>query len=338
MRVSDLDYDLPDDRIARFPPPDRDGARMLRLHRSSGRWTHETVRELPSHIPAGAVVVINDTMVIPARLRGTKQSGGRVEILLLRALDTESKRWEAMGRASKPIRAGARVHIAKGFEIEVVGRAPDGTLEIVCITPDPWQAIERHGEVPLPPYLRRAPTDDDRERYQTVYGRNPGAVAAPTAGLHFTRELMGRLEARGASIAPVTLHVGAGTFAPVGVADLDDHPMHSEWYSIPDETAAAVTEARREARPVFAIGTTAARALESWGATGVSRGDTSLLIQPGYQWRVVDGLLTNFHLPRSTLLALVMAFAGVDPVRSAYRSAVTEGYRFFSYGDAMLAY
>ncbi|MBI5513291.1 MAG: tRNA preQ1(34) S-adenosylmethionine ribosyltransferase-isomerase QueA [Deltaproteobacteria bacterium] len=335
MRVDALDYALPPALIAREPTPERDGARLLVLPRATGALTHGAVRDLSRWVPEGSLVVVNDTRVIPARLHGTRASGGRVEVFLLRALDDTRRRWLALGRASKPLRPDTTVTVSPALAVKILGRTDEGLLvELQCADPD--QALARDGEVPLPPYLRRAPTEADRVRYQTVYARVPGAVAAPTAGLHLTPEGLEALRRRGCALCAVTLHVGAGTFAPVTVEDLDLHPMHREWYEVPEETARAVDQARREGRRVLAVGTTAVRALESFAATGEPRGDTRLLLQPGSAFRVVDALMTNFHLPRSTLLALVMALAGVDRVREAYREAIARGYRFFSYGDAML--
>ncbi len=335
--TAELDYDLPDELIAREPPPERDGGRVLVIDADAHPpFAHRTVRDLASIVPERALLVVNDTRVIPARIHGAKASGGKVEIFLLRTLDESGRRWKALGRASKTVRAGTDILLADGASLRVDERHDDGTLTVSIPSDDPWRFIQRHGEIPLPPYLRRAPTDADRERYQTVFAERPGAVAAPTAGLHLTRELLGALAARGVERVSVTLHVSAGTFAPIMVDDLDKHVMHHEWFDIPDATASAVLAAKRDGRTVVSVGTTALRALESWGGTddGPRRGDTGLLIQPGYTFRVVDHLLTNFHLPRSTLLALVMAFAGSDTIRAAYRDAIAERYRFFSYGDA----
>ncbi len=335
MRTDELLFDLPPELIASTPLAERDASRLLVLRRSDGSLSDDVIRSLPSLLPEGALLVVNDTRVIPARLRGVKPSGGKAEFLLVRARSAEGRRWEALGRASKPMRDGAVIEIGEGLAVRILGR--DGMmLDVELLTDDPWAAIERHGEMPLPPYMHRAPDESDRERYQTVYADRPGAVAAPTAGLHLTEALFDAMRARGIERVPVTLHVGPGTFAPVMVDDLDQHPMHTEWYDVPEATAAAVREAKRTGRPVVAVGTTVVRTLESWALGEERTGETRLLIQPGYAFRVVDALLTNFHLPRSTLLALVMAFGGVEPVRAAYALAVASRYRFFSYGDAML--
>jgi S-adenosylmethionine:tRNA ribosyltransferase-isomerase len=335
MKVSELDYDLPESLIASEPPLQRDGGRLLALDRRTGAIAHDQVPSLAQRIPSGALVVVNDTRVIPARLRGAKSSGGRVEFLLVRALDDARQRWSALGRASKPLREGTEVHIADDLVVRIEARDASGVLTVSLRCDDPWLAIERHGEVPLPPYIRRTPDARDRDRYQTVYAAHPGAVAAPTAGLHLTEPLFHTLATRGVTRVAVTLHVGPGTFAPVMVDDLDQHPMHSEWYDVPAATAHAIERARTEGRTVVAVGTTVVRTLEAWAATGVAHGETRLLIQPGFRFAAVDALLTNFHLPRSTLLALVMAFAGTESTRRAYREAVQHAYRFFSYGDTM---
>lgn len=336
MKVTALDYELPEELIATTPPAERDGGRMMVLDRRAQTLTHDVIRSLADRVAEGTLLVVNDTRVIPARLRGAKPTGGRVEFLLVRALTADARQWSALGRATKPLRAGTEVRVADDLTVRIDARDASGALTVSLLTDDPWRALEARGEVPLPPYMRRAPDDDDRARYQTVFAKHRGAVAAPTAGLHLTEELLAKLTAKGVTRASVTLHVGPGTFAPVTVDDLDQHAMHAEWYAVPDETAELVERAKSEGRPVLAVGTTVVRTLESWAATGARAGDTRLLIQPGYAFKAVDALLTNLHLPRSTLLALVMAFAGEDLARRAYAEAVSARYRFFSYGDAML--
>lgn len=336
MRTDELDYELPDDLIAAEAPADRDGGRLMVLPRRATGLEHRTIRDLPALLPTSGVLVLNDTRVLRARLRGKKPSGGQVEFLLVRALDAGATRWRAMARASKALRDGATARIDDGLTVKVLGRDDEGLFLVELLTDDPWAAMERCGEIPLPPYMRRRPDASDDERYQTVFAARPGAVAAPTAGLHLTEAMLEALQRKGLRVARVTLHVGPGTFLPVTVDDLDVHPMHAEWYEVPDETAALVRRAKLAGEPVIAVGTTVVRALESWSLAGPCRGETRLLIQPGYAFRVVDALLTNLHLPRSTLLALVMAFGGVDEVRAAYAEAVRARYRFFSYGDAML--
>ncbi|WP_437280674.1 tRNA preQ1(34) S-adenosylmethionine ribosyltransferase-isomerase QueA [Sorangium sp. So ce375] len=367
MRCELLDYELPEALIASRPPEERDGARLLLIDRGrrAGEVEHAAIRDLDRYIERGALVLVNDTKVVPARLFGKKRgTGGQVELFLLHRLDgaaaaTEdlgggpqesaprAERWRAMGRASKPIRPGAVLDLERDGALvaEVLERAEDGVLTVQLSSPAGLSvaaAIDAYGHVPLPPYLGRGDDASDRERYQTIFARVPGAVAAPTAGLHLSPGLVERLRANGVEIASVTLHVGLGTFQPVTVDDLDLHPMHAEVYSIPDATAGAVAAARERGAPVIAIGTTVVRALESAadparaGLVRAQSGETRLLIQPGYRFRVVDALLTNFHLPRSTLLALVFAFAGRERTLLAYRAAIDAGYRFYSYGDAML--
>jgi S-adenosylmethionine:tRNA ribosyltransferase-isomerase len=358
-----LDYDLPPELIATHPPAERDGARLLVLSRDA--TSHAAVRDLDRLVEPGALVVVNDTRVIPARLLGHKvATGGRVEVLLVRKLgpttvvdgerELAAERWSALGRASKPLRPGARIVVGEGSEpqararviIDVASVGGDGgMIEVILSSPsgEPIAtAIDACGHVPLPPYMRRADEAADRERYQTVFARTPGAVAAPTAGLHITDTMLDRLRDKGVEVARVTLHVGLGTFQPVTADDLDDHPMHEEVFVVPEETREAIARARERRAPVLAIGTTVVRALESAadreriGHVRAIEGETRLLIQPGYTFRVVDQLLTNFHLPQSTLLALVAAFAGTDRALAAYRAAIDARYRFYSYGDAML--
>lgn len=347
MRRELFTYALPPELIAARPPAERDGARLLVVGRDA--LQHRTVRELPALLPEGALLVLNDTKVVPARLFGKKRgSGGRVELLLVRCLDAShgGQRWEALGRASKPLRAGTVIDVEPdGVLSATVERANEGTLD-VALTPLAGHTVESAlatvGHMPLPPYMHRPDDAEDRVRYQTTFARVPGAVAAPTAGLHLSEALLTALRARGVSTATVTLHVGLGTFRPVEAQDLDDHRMHAESFALPEETAAAIANARAEGRAIVAVGTTVVRTLESAadperpGHVRASSGETRLLIQPGYSFRVVDHLLTNFHLPESTLLALVCAFAGHARVLGAYAQAVADRYRFFSYGDAML--
>jgi S-adenosylmethionine:tRNA ribosyltransferase-isomerase len=366
MRVDAFHYELPPELIAQRPAEDRELARLLSLPGGPSPAEHRRVHELPDLLPAGTLVVVNDTRVIPARLLGRKRdTGGRVEVLLVRRAGVRelevapgevraAEVWRALGKASKPLKFGADVEIPqRGAEtgppaivVRLLGRADDdGLLEVALWSPagEPLDAaIRAYGHVPLPPYIKREDEAKDAERYQTVYARHDGAVAAPTAGLHLTNAILGRLAVRGCDVASVTLHVGLGTFQPVTVEDLDQHPMHAERFVVSQSTADAVARARARGAPVLAIGTTTVRALESAadparpGHVLPSNRETRLLVQPGHAWSVVDGLLTNFHLPRSTLLAMVCAFGGTERVLDAYRLAVAERYRFFSYGDAML--
>jgi S-adenosylmethionine:tRNA ribosyltransferase-isomerase len=366
MRVDEFDYELPPELIAQRPAEERELARLLVLPHGDRPIEHRRVGELPEVLPEGALVVVNDTRVMPARLLGRKRdTGGRVEVLLIRRTGLRelevapgevrsAEVWRALGKASKPLRFGADVEILRrGAEqgpavlvVRLLGRAEeDGLLEVAVWSQsgEPVDtAVRACGHVPLPPYIKREDEDFDADRYQTVYARHDGAVAAPTAGLHVTNAMVGRLAVRGCDVASVTLHVGLGTFQPVTVDDLDHHPMHSERYVVSQSTADAIARARSRGAPVVAIGTTTVRALESAadssrpGHVQPSTGDTRLLIQPGYGFQVVDILLTNFHLPKSTLLALTCAFGGTTQVLDAYRTAIRERYRFFSYGDAML--
>ena len=343
--ASEFDYALPPEQIAQAPLARRDDARLLVLDRATGARQHRQIRELPSLLPDGTLLVVNDTRVIPARLFARKPTGGRVELLLVEPLPGArpgTERWRCIGGASKPIRLGPLT--LEGVDpppVEVL--AVDGEYVDVAFTVEPPGLIAhlpRLGELPLPPYIRRpAPDPADAERYQTVFAAHPGAVAAPTAGLHFTPELLASLDAHGIERATVTLHVGPGTFAPLRSDDVTHHVLHAERYVVPDATAQAIARARKERRPVFAVGTTVVRTLETAGESGEVRpgaGSTRLFIKPGHVFRAVDGMLTNFHLPRSTLLMLVAALAGKSQILAAYADAVAAGYRFFSYGDAML--
>ena len=334
MRRSDFHYDLPEELIAQEPLPERSASRLLLLEPATGAIRDCRMPELPGLLEHGDLLISNDTRELPARLLGHKPSGGRVELLLERAVGER--------------RALVQLRASKGARIGQVIRTPGGDLTVRARHADLWELetplpvhtfFEQHGAIPLPPYIRRAPTALDRERYQSLLARAPGAVAAPTASLHFDVPLLRALEQRGLARALVTLHVGAGTFQPLRSEDLEAHVMHSERYEVSAATVAAVAQARAGGRRVIAVGTTVARALESAARDGSLRagsGDTALFIRPGYRFNVVDALLTNFHLPESTLLMLVAALAGIGPMRAAYAHAVRERYRFFSYGDAML--
>lgn len=349
--LSDYHFDLPPALIAQTPPADRSGARLLTLARGSavpgadggGRLEDRVIKDLPELLRGDELLVMNDTRVVPARLRGHKDTGGKVELLALGALGPG--RFEAMGRASKGFAPGQTIHVTtpSGALALYIEEAEPGGRLVVSFPPDLgtlWELLDLAGEVPLPPYMERAPGPEDKDRYQTVFAREPGAVAAPTAGLHFTPELLERVRRTGAETAFVTLHVGPGTFTPVKVQRLADHVMHGERYAVPEDTASRIARARAEGRPVLAVGTTVVRTLEAvaadHGAVVPTSGETRLFIREGFRFRVVDQLMTNFHLPGSTLLVLVSAFAGREPVLAAYRHAVAEGYRFFSYGDGML--
>lgn len=336
MQARDYSYELPADLIAQSPLPERSASRLLVLDGRTGTLRDRVVLDLPELLAPGDLLVLNETRVIAARLMGIKPTGGRVEIFLERALDGETALVQL--RASKPIRAGLEI-CTPGGPVAVV--AAHGELWQVHLPQAPLDFFERWGEVPLPPYIRRPPEDADRERYQSVFARAPGAVAAPTASLHFDAPLLDALERRGVRRTFITLHVGAGTFQPVRTPELSAHVMHAERVEVHAAACAAIEEARVMGRRVVAVGTTVVRALEA-AATHSDRrlepwsGETRLFIRPGYEFRVVDVLLTNFHLPQSTLLMLVCAFAGREHVLAAYAHAVRSRYRFFSYGDAML--
>jgi S-adenosylmethionine:tRNA ribosyltransferase-isomerase len=363
MLLNDFDYDLPEGRIAQEPLPERSASRMLVLERATGQYEDGLFSGFPDLLRGDELLVVNNARVIPARLfgqrlgiRAEKPGKGnavreeflkaKIEVLLVRQV--EPTLWEALVRPGRKVGIGERLVFGGGeLEAEVVDRGELGLRQLrFSNSGDLIATIDRIGHMPLPPYIRRGDEPADRERYQTIFASRPGAVAAPTAGLHFTPEVLGRLRARGIEMREITLHVGLGTFQPIHAEKLEAHQIHSESYEIPAETASAIEAARRERRPILAVGTTVVRALEDaaekaahgeWEA-GVSAGAAvaSLFILPGYPFRVVDQLLTNFHLPRSTLLVLVSALAGREAVLAAYRHAVAEGYRFYSYGDCML--
>lgn len=349
MFISEFDYELPEELIAQQPAARRDAARMLVVERGSGTWRDAEFAALPSELRAGDLVVVNDTRVFPARLEGRRvPSGGRVELLLVRELAERGPRaWETLARPARRLDAGARLEFGGGrLACEVVEAREDGRRVVRFETAEEFDALlEELGRLPLPHYIRRESEDEatraaDRVRYQTIFARERGAIAAPTAGLHFTPQVTDALRSRGVGFAALTLHVGYGTFAPVRVEDLAEHRVEAERYEVSEETARAIGRARESGGRVVAVGTTVVRALESAAAeTGEvrsGRGETGLTITPGFRFRAVDALLTNFHLPRSSLLVLVSAFAGRGLVLDAYRHAVRARYRFYSYGDCML--
>lgn len=354
MDVSLFDYELPRELIAQQAVEPRDAARLLVLHRAREALDHRTVADLPQLLAAGDLLVVNDTRVIPARLVTRKPTGGRVEVLLLEPERDQApspgdrERWSALLGASRVPGPGSRLEAGEGLEVEVLTEPAEGSGVVSVLVrgePGVATALEQHGRPPLPPYIERSDDDPrlegDRERYQTVYARESGAVAAPTAGLHFTPRLLDRLEQHGVRRCAVTLHVGAGTFRPVRARRTEDVELHEEVYRVPPETAEEIARTRERGGRVIAVGTTVTRALESRparadGAPEPGEGRTGLFISPGHEFRYVDGLMTNFHLPRSTLLMLVSAFAGRERVLHAYREAVRLGYRFYSYGDAMV--
>ena len=337
MRTADFDYELPPELIAQHPPERRDAARMLVLDPRTGGVTHSTIAELPRYLEPGDLMVFNDSRVLPARLIGRRTDGGAAEVLLLRPLDGDRHRWEALIRPGRRLQPGSRVQVDSSALIVAIEARNDETATVrLNGVADPLAEVRRIGLMPTPPYIKKRL--DDRERYQTVYAREEGSAAAPTAGLHFTPGLLSTLRERGVGIAFVTLHVGLDTFRPVRVDDPAEHRIHREWYRIDDACARAINETRRQGKRVVAVGTTSVRVLESAATDdGVAAGEgwTGLFITPGYEFRVVDGMLTNFHLPKSTLLMLVSAFAGRDRILVAYREAIQEHYRFYSFGDCM---
>ena len=336
MLRKDFDYELPEELIAQCPTPQRDAARLLALDGVTGEHSDRTFGDIVELTNPGDLLVFNNTKVIPARLLGRKPTGGQVEILIERCLDETS--CLAWARASKPLRTGGRVSLEGGFELEVGARQQDFFVMRVLGGQSLAQVLQAVGRAPLPPYIRRAATPLDACRYQTVYAAAPGAVAAPTAGLHFTKALLRRLKDKGVAQTYVTLHVGAGTFQPLRTERVEDHKMHSEWCQVGGQVCERARAAKQAGKRVIAVGTTSARCLESAAVAGrlePFQGETDVFIYPGFNFQTVDAMITNFHLPGSTLLILVCAFAGRRHVLRAYRHAIREKYRFFSYGDAM---
>lgn len=351
-RTSAYDYDLPSDRIAQAPVEPRDASRLLVVRRdapnSAGQgsaFEHRIFRDIVDLIPAGDALVVNETRVFPARLQGRKPTGAPAEILLLRPASDDEREWHALVRPGSKLKPGRVVEVADGLRVHMVDSIPGGgrLVRLESELP-PRAAIERWGEMPLPPYIERAADALDRDRYQTVYARGDGgaagSVAAPTAGLHFTPSVLDGLREKGVAIIPLVLHVGVGTFRPVDVEDISGHEMHAEWYEVPESSAESLNRIRRAGGAAWAVGTTVTRTLESVadeeGFVRAGSGWTDVFIRPPYTFRCVDRLVTNFHLPKSTLLMLVSAFAGYETAMTAYRVAVHEGYRFYSYGDAMV--
>ncbi len=346
MRLSEFDFDLPEDLIAQQPPPERGSSRLLVVDRRAGTWTDAAIADLPGLLSPTDLVVVNNSRVVPARLLGHRHpSGGHVECLLLRQLDDE--RWEALLHPGQKMKSGTRARFGAGdaqIQLEVLSQHTFGrrTIRLAAPGATPVAAvIDAIGHMPLPPYIKRDDTTADRERYQTVYASRRGSVAAPTAGLHLTEELLARLERAGIERREITLHVGYGTFEPVRTDEVEAHRIHPEPFEIPADAASAIAAAQRSGRRVIAVGTTTTRTLEAvaaghGGVVAAESGEASLYIYPGFTFRVAGGLLTNFHLPKSSLLLLVCAFAGTDLTLAAYRHAIATGYRFYSYGDAML--
>ncbi|MGQ4277006.1 tRNA preQ1(34) S-adenosylmethionine ribosyltransferase-isomerase QueA [Pseudidiomarina sp. E22-M8] len=341
MDVKDFSFDLPDELIARYPQPERSASRLLVLDGATGNVKHDQFKAIVDHLQPGDLLVFNDTRVIPARMLGEKLSGGKVEILVERMLDDH--RVLAHVRSNRAPKPGQRMRMENAVDVEMIGR--DGALfELQFITEQTvLDVLEEHGHMPLPPYIDRPDEASDRERYQTVYNKKPGAVAAPTAGLHFDDAILSALQAKGVNFAYVTLHVGAGTFQPVRVDKIEEHHMHSEYAEVPAETVEAIKQTQTNGGRVVAVGTTSVRSLESAAQAALNEqrelapffSDTDIFIYPGYKFQIIDAMITNFHLPESTLIMLVSAFAGRDNVLGAYQQAIDNTYRFFSYGDAM---
>ena len=346
--IEDYHYHLPEHLIAQQPMQERDRSRLLVMERRTGSLSHRVFRDLEHYLTPSDVLVVNNTRVVPARLVGKKESGGRIEVLILnyasgKPSSTHEYQFECMLKSSKRTRVGTRLFFPEEVTARVVSRVENLYQLSFSAEGDFRSVLDRIGQTPLPPYIKRngAPSSgNDRAAYQTIYASQKGAVAAPTAGFHFTEGLLRRLKEKGVTLAPITLHVGYGTFLPVRVTDIREHRMHSEWFSIPEETAETVSRAKREGRRVVAVGTTSVRTLEfamdDRGEMKPMTGSCDLFIYPGYRFRVVDAMITNFHLPKSTLLMLVSAFAGRSNILAAYQTAIQEHYRFFSYGDAML--
>ena len=336
--LSDFDFDLPENLIAQHPAAQRSASRLL--DGSQTPLVDRIFRELPGLLNPGDLLVFNDTKVIKARIYGEKASGGKLELLIERVLPNHEV--VAHMKVSKKPLPGAKLYMAGGsrggFEAVLLGRWPDanGHLFHLRLSDEPHKLMEKHGHVPLPPYITHEDSEEDVQRYQTVFAKAPGAVAAPTAALHFDEALLAELDARGVQRASVTLHVGAGTFQPVKTENIAEHVMHSEWYQVPESTQHAIAACKARGGKVLAVGTTTVRTLESWAASGQTSGDTQIFITPGFEFKVVDRLITNFHLPKSTLMMLVSAFAGYEHIMGLYRHAIAQQYRFFSYGDAML--
>jgi S-adenosylmethionine:tRNA ribosyltransferase-isomerase len=339
-RTSDFDFDLPAELIAQHPLELRDRSRLLVVERATGELHHRVFIDLLDLVAPGDALVLNETRVFPARLRARRPGGGRAEVLLLRPAASDPALWHALVRPGAKLQPGRTLEVDAELHVEIVDSLPGGERLVRLDSPLPLDdALERYGRVPLPPYVKREATAVDRERYQTVYAREQGSVAAPTAGLHFTPALIAALEQRPVRLVRLLLHVGMGTFRPVETEDLARHSMHAEWYRVPREVAEEINRVRAEGGAIWAVGTTSVRTLESVadpeGRVHAGQGWTDIFIRPPHRFRAVDRLITNFHLPRSTLLMLVSAFAGYETIMRAYREAVAQRYRFFSYGDAM---
>ena len=334
IKLSDYDYHLPEELIAKYPVEPRDSCRLMVLDRKTQKIEHRIFRDIVDYLQEGDLLVLNDTKVIPARLIGRKTTGAKIEILLLRPY-TDNE-WEVLIKNIKRLKPGQEVIIGEDFKAVLLEKYQEGKARVKLIGDNIKELINKYGHVPLPPYIERQDEERDKETYQTVFARKEGAVASPTAGLHFTKELLKKLEEKGIKKAFCTLHVGLGTFRPIQTEDITKHKMHEEFYQIPEETLQAIRETKEKGKRVIAVGTTVVRTLETYAQTGKKEGFSDIFIYPPYQFKMVDALITNFHLPKSTLILLVSAFAGKEFIFKAYNEAIQQKYRFFSYGDAML--
>jgi S-adenosylmethionine:tRNA ribosyltransferase-isomerase len=340
MEIEAFDYHLPTSYIAQYPPPQGGETSLMILHRKAGVMDHRSFREIVQYLNPGDLLVMNNTRVLPARLIGKKETGGKVEMLLIPSRNGGKDEWEALVKGSGKVKQGVRVQFEQGLEGEILEvKDGKGKVRFTCKT-KVTDILQKIGHIPLPPYIKREDEPSDRERYQTIFAERDGSIAAPTAGLHFTHSLLQSFKENGVRTATITLHVGIGTFIPVKTHDIKDHHMEAEWVEISEETAKEIDETKTRGGKVIAVGTTTTRALESFsngkGGVRTGKGMTSLFIHPPYRFRVIDGLITNFHLPQSTLIMLVSAFAGRDLLMEAYQEAINRKYRFYSYGDAML--
>ncbi len=334
IKLSDFDYHLPKEFIAKYPVEPRDSCKLMVLNRKDKSITHRVFRDIVEYLSPGDLLVLNDTKVIPARLKGKKPTGANVEVFLLRPIKEDV--WEVLLKNAKRVKPGNQIIFGEDFKCEVLEKGEEGKAKVKFFGDSIQQLIKKYGQIPLPPYMEREEEEKDRNYYQTVFAKKEGAVASPTAGLHFTEELLNKLKEKGVNTAFCTLHVGLGTFRPIKTEDITKHKMHEEYYHIPDETLRAIEETKKRGNRVIAVGTTVVRTLETYASTGKKEGFSDIFIYPPYQFKLVDSLITNFHLPKSTLLLLVSAFAGRDFILKAYEEAKQKGYRFFSYGDAML--
>ena len=334
LKLSDFDYHLPKELIAKYPVEPRDACRLMVLDRKTQKIEHKIFRDIKDYLQEGDLLVLNDTKVIPARLQGKKETGAKIEVFLLRPI-TEN-RWEVLIKNIKRLKEGQKVIFGEDFSAKLIEKHEEGKALVELEGEDVNALIKKYGHVPLPPYIEREDEEKDKDYYQTVFAKKEGAVASPTAGLHFTKELLYELEEKGVKKAFVTLHVGLGTFRPIQTEDITKHKMHEEYYYIPEETLKLIQETKEKGKSVIAVGTTVVRTLETYAQTGKTKGFSNIFIYPPYQFKMIDKLITNFHLPKSTLLLLVSAFAGKEFIFRAYEEAIKEKYRFFSYGDAML--